>query len=322
MKSDRATSLPVLAVVVPCLNEEEVLPDTHEALKEQLDHMCCQGQISSESYVLYVDDGSTDRTWEVIASLGDRAYGISLSRNCGHQEALLAGLEHAAGSADVFVTIDADLQDDVSVIAEMVKKFHAGAEVVYGVRRHRPTDSGFKRITARMFYRAMRLLGVQIVSDHADFRLLGRKAVADLMEYEERNIFLRGLLPLLGYRQETVEYERLPRRAGNTKYPLSKMMDFAAEGITSFSVRPVRMLFWIGVFFLLVTTGIFCYALVRYFTGHTIEGWTSLILSIWLCTGMILIGLGIIGEYVGKIYIEVKKRPRHRVARIWPEKKK
>lgn len=306
---------PRLTVVVPCLNEEEVLPDTHRSLCGVLQQLEDSGAVAPGSRVLYVDDGSTDSTWETISSLGMRACGISLARNYGHQEALLAGLEQASLEADILITIDADLQDDVSVIPLMVGKWREGADVVYGIRRRRRDDSFFKRTSARAFYGTMRLLGAQTVSDHADFRLMSARAVADLLEYGERNLFLRGLMPLLGYRQDSVFYDRRPRIAGRTKYPLSKMMDFAADGITSFSVRPVRMLFWIGVLFLLVAIVILCYVLIRHFSGHTIEGWTSLMLSVWFCTGTVLIGLGIIGEYVGKVYIEVKRRPRSKIIR-------
>ena len=311
----RRNAIPRLAVVVPCLNEEEALPILNEKLTGVLNRLTVEGNIASGSRIIYVDDGSTDRTWQVITDLaGQMAGGIRLSRNCGHQEALMAGMETALPDFDAVVTIDADMQDDAEAIAEMVRMYSEGADVVYGIRRDRSSDSWFKRMSAKEFYRMMRRLGVECVGNHADFRLLSRRAVADLMDYSERNLFLRGIIPLLGGRQENVYYERGRRAAGKTKYPFLKMIDFAVDGITSFSVRPVRMLFFIGLAFMLTALGIFIYVMVRHFSGETIEGWTSLMLSIWFCTGILLMGLGIIGEYIGKIYIEVKHRPRFRIS--------
>lgn len=309
-------SSPRLGVVVPCLNEEESLPSTCCALLGILEQLAAKGAISPGSFILFVDDGSSDCSWEVMRQLAGKpgVKAIRLSRNYGHQEALVAGLGEAQPFADAIITLDADLQDDPSVIGEMLELYSAGADVVYGVRRRRPADGWFKKNSAGLFYSLLRKLGVKAVPNHADYRLLSNRAVADLLEFGERNIFLRGIVPLLGYRQETVTYDRAPRRRGTTKYPLSKMLDFAADGITSFSVRPVRMLFWIGVAFILTAIGILIYVMCRYFGGETIEGWTSLMLSIWFCTGVLLMGLGIIGEYIGKIYIEVKQRPRFRIS--------
>ncbi len=306
---------PRLAIIVPCRNEEEALPATDSALRTLIDGMESRGEVAQGSFLLYVDDGSTDDTWRVIRGLsGSRAKGIRLSRHCGHQEALMAGLEETVDEADACVTVDADLQDDISVIPRMVSLYRDGAEIVYGVREDRASDSWFKRTSAKAFYGTMQSLGAESVGNHADFRLMGRRAVADLLEYGERNLFLRGIVPLLGYRQEQVGYRRGERTAGTTKYPLLKMLDFAANGITSFSVRPVRMLLVLGLLFMFTAFCIFVYVMIRHFSGDTIEGWTSLMLSIWFCTGVLLMGLGIIGEYIGKIYIEVKRRPRYRVS--------
>lgn len=314
-----ASCPPRLAIVVPCYNEEEVLPLTGSMLSGVLRQLVESGAVARESFVLYVDDGSSDFTWSKILSLAsDGARGIRLSRHCGHQEALMAGMEYAAERSDACVTIDADMQDDAEVIADMVALYAQGADIVYGVRDSRGNDSRFKRGTAKAFYSTMRRLGAGVIDNHADFRLMSTRAVCDLMDYGERNLFLRGIVPLLGYRQEKVYYERKERRAGATKYPLHKMLDFAVNGITSFSVRPVRMIFFIGLAFMLTALGIFIYVLIRHFTGETIEGWTSLILSIWFCTGILLMGLGVIGEYIGKIYIEVKRRPRFRIAETAP----
>ncbi|MDE6423597.1 MAG: glycosyltransferase family 2 protein [Muribaculaceae bacterium] len=304
-----------LAIIVPCLNEEEILPHTIGVLSNLLTDMVAGGEVSPGSFLLLVDDGSCDSTWQLIsAHASPTVKGVSLSHRCGQQIALLAGLEEALPEAEMFITIDADLQDDVSVIPEMVKAHEDGADIVYGVRRDRNKDSWMKKNTASMFYSTMRHLGVDCVSNHADFRLMSSRAVTDLLDYRERNLYLRGLVPMLGYRQACVFYDRKPRLAGQSKYPVRKMFDFAIDGITSFSVRPVRMLFWLGIIFTLTAFGIGIYSLIRHFTGETIAGWTSLMLSIWFCTGVLLMGLGIIGEYIGKIYIEVKKRPRYKVA--------
>lgn len=305
----------VLAVVVPCYDEADVLPSTNAALLEKLDAMASEGVIARDSFIVYVDDRSADNTWDVINSFASpRVRGVRLSRRCGHQCALLAGIEEAVAECDACVTIDADLQDDPEVLSAMVGRFKEGADIVYGVRRDRHTDSWLKRTSAGNFYRVMRGLGVDCVSNHADYRLMSRRAATDLLQYGERNLFLRGIVPQLGYDQAEVYYDRRKRMAGYSKYPVRRMLDFAIDGITSFSVRPVRMLFWLGMVFMLTALAIGIYAVVRHFQGATIEGWTSLILSIWFCTGILLIGLGIVGEYIGKIYIEVKHRPRYRIS--------
>lgn len=320
-----------LAIISPCLNEDAMLPHTIPTLMKLLSSLKQEGKIADDSFLLFVDDGSSDATWSIITEYASKENasnseksgegknpkkirGIRLSKQCGHQAALLAGMETALPDCDVCITIDADLQDDPDTIPEMLEAHEKGADIVFGVRRHRDNDSWLKKSSASFFYRTMRNLGVESVYNHADFRLMSSKAVADLLDYEERNLFLRGLVPLLGYRQECVYYDRNPRIAGKSKYPFRKMFDFAIDGITSFSVRPVRMLFWLGIAFMLTAICMGCYVIFRHFSGETIEGWTSLILSIWFCTGMLLMGLGIIGEYIGKIYIEVKKRPRYRIA--------
>lgn len=291
-----------------------MLPHTIPALRNVMTSLKREGKISDDSFILFVDDGSNDATWSIITeNASDELKGIRLSKQCGHQAALLAGMETALPDCDLIITIDSDLQDDPGIIPKMLEKYDDGADIVFGVRHHREEDSWLKKNSASFFYRTMKNLGVESVYNHADFRLMSSRAVADLLDYGERNLFLRGLVAQLGYRQECVYYDRAPRIAGESKYPVRKMLDFAIDGITSFSVRPVRMLFWMGIAFMLTAFFMGCYVIFRYFSGETIEGWTSLMLSIWFCTGILLMGLGVIGEYIGKIYIEVKKRPRFRI---------
>ncbi len=305
-----------LAIVVPCFNEEEVLPQTNERLRGLLDEMMRQHLVGEESYILYVDDGSRDRTWPIIAGYSDadvHVRGLKLAGNVGHQNALMAGLDTARLDADVTVSIDADLQDDIHVIPEMVRKFDGGCDIVYGVRRKRTTDSFFKRTTAQMFYKFMSGMGVKSVYNHADFRLMSRRAVDALCMYEERNLFLRGLVPLLGYKTDSVYYDRLERQAGESKYPLSKMLSFAVDGITSFSVKPLRLIFYLGSAFLLISLGILIYVIVALCEGRGVQGWASLMLSIWFVGGCMLICLSIIAAYIGRIYTEGKHRPRYNI---------
>lgn len=309
-----------LIIVIPCYNEEEVLPSTHSRLAALIEKMAADGLVDiSRSRLLYVDDGSRDSTWSLIEGFAahDRlACGIKLAGNSGHQNALMAGLEAAADMGDVTVTIDADLQDDINVIPDMVRHYtDSGCEVVYGVRRNRGSDTWFKRRSALVFYKLMHRLGVQTVYNHADFRLMSTVAVRQLCQYRERNLFLRGIVPLIGYRSACVYYDRGERTAGTSKYPLSKMVNFAIDGITSFSIRPVRMVFTLGLVFMVIALVILVYVLYNHFTGHTAWGWSSIILSIWFVGGCILLGLGIVGEYIGKIYMEVKGRPRFNVER-------
>ena len=307
---------PVLAIVVPCYKEEAVLPETHCRLSALLDAMIAFGEVDASSYVLYVNDGSRDQTWPLICRLhGEEKYacGLNLAANVGHQNALMAGLETVKERCDVAVSIDADLQDDVEAIRAMVASYKQGHDIVYGVRQERATDTLFKRTTAQTFYRLMQRMGVNVVYNHADFRLMSRKALQYLCRFRERNLFLRGLIPLVGYQTDVVKYNRAKRFAGESKYPLRKMLNFAIDGITSFSVKPVRMIFWIGCLFVLAAFGVVVWILHAYVMHQTIPGWSSLMISIWLVGGVILIALGVVGEYVGKIYIEVKDRPRYNV---------
>ena len=303
-----------LAIIVPCYNEEEVLPQTIERLTTLLEEMIQHRQAGENSYILFVDDGSSDGTWRYIEQrCSDHVRGLKLAGNVGHQNALMAGLDTARADAEVTVSIDADLQDDIRAIPEMMKKFDSGIDIVYGVRRKRSTDSWFKRNTAQMFYRFMSSMGVKSVYNHADFRLMSRRAVDALCQYEERNLFLRGLVPLLGYKTDSVYYDRLERNAGESKYPFSKMMSFAIDGVTSFSVKPLRLIFDLGMIFLLISLAILVYVIVSLCKGNGVQGWASLMLSIWFVGGCMLICLSIIAAYIGRIYTEGKHRPRYNI---------
>ena len=308
-----------LYIVVPCYKEEEVLPETSKRLREKLHALMETGKISRESRILFVNDGSKDRTWEIISELHDQDpifSGVNLSRNRGHQNALLAGLTTAVQYADMLISMDADLQDDVNAVDAMVDAYHEGFEVVYGVRSSRKTDSFFKRFTAEGFYKLMKALGVDIVFNHADYRLMSKRAVEGLMEFEEVNLFLRGIVPQIGYKWTTVEYERAKRFAGESKYPLKKMLAFAFDGITSFSVKPMRLILSLGAIIFILSIAALIWALIARFTGHTEGGWASLMCSIWMIGGIQLLCLGVIGEYIGKIYKETKKRPRFIIERV------
>lgn len=305
-----------LSIIVPCYYEEAVLPETTKRLLKLLEELINDNVISSDSYILYVNDGSRDRTWALIEeyhSLYKHIKGVNLAGNVGHQNALIAGLSVALDSCDIAITIDADLQDDVNAIRDMVKKYDEGSDIVYGVRASRKTDTWFKRATAQGFYRIMKFLGVKSVYNHADYRLMSKRAVQYLLSFRERNIFLRGLVPLIGYKTDCVYYDRAERFAGESKYPLRKMLTFAFDGITSFSVVPVHMVLIMGLLFLLVAFSILIWVGYLIITGGTIRGWASLMLSIWFCSGCLLVGMGIVGEYIGKIYIEVKDRPRYNI---------
>ena len=303
-----------LYIVVPCYKEQEVLPETSRRLKEKVLALRAQGKISDKSRIMFVNDGSSDNTWPIISQLHEQEpdifSGVNLSRNRGHQNALLAGLLTAVNYADMIISMDADLQDDINAVDAMVNHYHEGYEVVYGVRSKRDTDTFFKRFTAEGFYKVMKALGVDIVFNHADYRLMSRRAVEGLAQFGEVNLFLRGIVPQIGYKWTTVTYERAERFAGESKYPLKKMLAFAADGITSFSVKPIRMVFSLGVVVFLVSLVMLVYALIAKLTGHTSAGWTSLMGSIWLIGGIQLLSLGVVGEYVGKIYKETKHRPR------------
>ena len=301
------------AIVVPCYNEEAVLNETTGRLLEVMQRVA-EKHADLQGRIVYVDDGSRDGTWSLIGSLSKQhpqVMGLKLAHNAGHQHALWAGLEWAAAHVDAAISIDADLQDDVNVIPEMIDCFLGGKDIVYGVRRDRPTDTWFKRTTALAFYKLMSKLGGDIVYNHADYRLMSRRTLAALMTYGERNLFLRGMVRTLGFPQAMVYYDRGERFAGESKYPLRKMLAFAIDGITSFSVRPLRLISIVGLSFMLVALAVIVYGLVAWLCGRTIQGWTSLLVSLWFIGGAILVALGVIGEYVGKIYAEVKRRPRY-----------
>lgn len=305
-----------LAIVVPCYNEEAVLKETNRQLTRVIDQLVAEGLVDQQSYIIYVNDGSKDRTWQIIADLYKRSRyvcGINLSSNVGHQNALMAGVEVAEIWAHAIVTIDADLQDDVQVIRDMVVAYLEGKDIVYGVRKKRKTDTWFKRTTALAFYSLMKKMGVKTVYNHADYRLMSYRAVQSLLEYHERNLFLRGLVPLMGYKTACVYYDRKERLAGESKYPFRKMLAFAMDGITSFSVKPVHFVLLLGVFFLFIALGILVYVVHAWMAGNSVPGWSSLMLSMWFCSGCTLIALGIVGEYIGKIYMEVKQRPRYHI---------
>lgn len=303
-----------LVIVVPCYNEEEVLKETTHRLSEVLHRMENDEQITVGK-ILYVDDGSKDTTWRLIeqfAAQNPYVSGLKLAHNVGHQQALWAGLEYVANEDfDAAVSIDADLQDDVNAIIEMVDLYHQGYEIIYGVRRERKTDTWFKKYTALFFYKLLRSIGGDVVYNHADFRLMSKRTLQALTSFPERNLFLRGMVCLLGYSSTSVLYDRKERFAGESKYPFSKMLNFALDGITSFSVKPLRMITMLGVLFMLVALVIIVYALSAFWGGHVIPGWTSLLVSLWFIGGAILTAIGVIGEYIGKIYKEVKRRPRY-----------
>ena len=302
-----------LFCVIPCYNEQEVLPETSARIRDKLKDLISKDKISSDSRILFVNDGSRDETWNIIKRLHSEDpifQGINLSKNMGHQNALLAGLMTAKDHCDVSISMDADLQDDINAIDEMIDKFNDGCDVVYGVRSSRATDTFFKRATAEGFYKIMNGLGANTVYNHADFRLMSRRALLGLAEFGEVNLFLRGIVPMVGYKSDVVYYERAERFAGESKYPLRKMISFAIEGITSLSTKPIKMITGLGIFIFIVSIAVLIYSLVRHFTGNTIPGWTTTVLSVWAIGGLIMISLGVIGEYIGKIYLETKNRPR------------
>lgn len=307
----------VLYMVIPCYNEEEVLPETTKRLEKKLGDLIKKKVISEKSKVMYVNDGSKDKTWELIKKINkDNSMftGICLSRNRGHQNALVAGLLTAKEYADVVISMDADLQDDINAIDGMLEKYYDGCDIVYGVRSARKTDTFFKRVTAEGFYKFMQMMGVDVVYNHADYRLTSKKVLNNFQDYKEVNLFLRGIFPLIGYKSDKVYYERAERFAGESKYPLKKMLNFAWDGITSFSVKPLRLICTLGFVILFISIVIMIYSLVRKLTGNTIDGWTFLNISIWFIGGLQMISLGVIGEYVGKMYNETKARPRFIIA--------
>ncbi|WNV81090.1 glycosyltransferase family 2 protein [Bacillus atrophaeus] len=307
---------PLLTIVVPCYNEEEVFEETSRQLTSVLNSLTAEKLISEESKILFVDDGSRDRTWSLIALesvKNSKVTGLKLACNVGHQKALLAGLHKAKHRSDCVISIDADLQDDISVIREFILKFHEGCEIVYGVRRSRKTDTFFKRTTALGFYRLMNKLGIQLIYNHADFRLMNKRSLEELGRYPEANLFLRGIVPMIGFRSAKVMYDRKERVAGETKYPLKKMLSFAFNGITSFSVAPIRFFTLIGFLLFLLSAMAGIGVIIQKMLGYTNAGWASLIISIWFLGGLQLMGIGIIGEYIGTIFTEVKRRPKYAV---------
>lgn len=303
----------ILYIVIPCYNEEEVLPETAKRLKVKMNSLIEKRKISPESRVVMVNDGSKDKTWSIIKALHEEDplfSGINLSRNRGHQNALLAGLMTAKDLADATVSMDADLQDDINAIDEMVDKFLDGCDIVYGVRSKRTTDSFFKRFTAESFYRLMNAMGANTVFNHADYRLMSKRALEGLAQFKEVNLFLRGIVPMIGYRTDTVTYERSERFAGESKYPLKKMVAFAMEGITSLSVKPIRLITGLGFVVFMVSIIMLIYIFVRFCMGATVAGWASVAVSVWAIGGLMLLSIGVVGEYIGKIYLESKARPR------------
>lgn len=324
IRSKTRREIPLLCLVVPCYNEEEVLPESIPELRRALISMIDDGLIKATSFLLLVNDGSTDETWSIIESFAKQSptateagvSGLSLTRNRGHQMALIAGLDMARGLADVTISIDSDLQDDTRVMHDMILKYLDGADIVYGVRHKRDSDTTFKRQSAQGYYRLMKFLGVELVYNHADYRLLSRRVLRALDRYEERNLFLRGLIPQLGFPHAEVYYDRKARELGESKYTLTKMLRLAGEGVTSFTVRPIRLIGLLGVMVFSISIVILIYILLRYFSGQTVEGWTTTVASVWALGGLQILSLSVIGEYVGKIYLEAKRRPRYLIERV------
>ena len=303
----------ILYLVIPCYNEQEVLPETSRRLKEKMESLMDRNMISRDSKIMFVNDGSKDRTWEMIEELHDQDplyQGVKLSRNRGHQNALLGGLMTAKEYADMVISLDADLQDDIDVIDQFVEKYYEGCDIVYGVRSARTTDTFFKRFTAEGFYKIINLMGGEVVFNHADYRLMSKRALNELANYKEVNLFLRGIVPMIGFKTDVVTYERHERLAGESKYPLKKMLALAVDGITSLSIKPIRFIVFLGFMIFMCSILMLIYSLVQHFLGNTSIGWTSLIVSIWAIGGLQLLAIGVIGEYIGKIYLETKERPR------------
>lgn len=309
----------VLYIVVPCYNEQEVLWETSSRLYHKMLTLMQEGKISSKSRIMFVNDGSKDETWQIIAKLHQQNKifgGINLTRNRGHQNALLAGLMIAKESADMVISMDADLQDDINAVDEMIEKYYNGCDIVYGVRSSRKKDTFFKRFTAEMFYRIMNVLGAQVLFNHADYRLMSKRALEGLSEFKEVNLFLRGIVPMIGYTSDVVEYERGERFAGESKYPLKKMISFALEGITSLSTEPIRYITMLGFAVFVVSLLMLIYSIVVWLQGNTVAGWASVICSVWAIGGLILLSIGVVGEYIGKIYLETKARPRFQIREV------
>ena len=312
-----------LAIVVPCYNEEEILPETINRLNNKINELIKDNKVSDKSYILFIDDGSTDKTWELIiknSKSTPNIKGIKLSRNQGHQNALLAGINYVENRCDYLISLDADLQDDINTIVQMVDKFNEGFEIVYGVRNDRNSDSILKKSTAENYYRFMKLIGVELVFNHADYRLMSNKAISYFNNFTEINLFIRGIIPLIGLKSTKIYYSRKKRLAGESKYPLRKMLSFALNGITSFSIIPLRIISYIGIIVFILSFIMGCYILyLGLFTNLTIPGWSSTVLPIYFIGGIQLLSIGIVGEYIGKIYIETKKRPRYFIEEILDE---
>lgn len=308
---------PILYIVVPCYNEEAVLPQTNFIFATKINDLVIDGKISEKSRVLFVNDGSKDKTWEIISNLAnenDVFSGISLSRNKGHQNALLAGLDEARKYADITISIDCDGQDDINAVDEMVDAYLSGSDIVYGVRKDRSSDSFLKRASAQGFYKFLNLMGAEVVYNHADYRLMSKRVLDEFFKFKEVNIYLRGMVPLIGFKSSVVYYNRSPRVAGKSHYPLRRMLSLAFNGITSLSVKPIRIITTVGVFVSIISFFLIIWSVISYFVGSTVSGWASLISAISFFGGIQLISLGVIGEYIGKIYTEVKKRPRYIIA--------
>lgn len=306
-------------LVIPCYNEKEVLPETSKQLRAIMEDLVKRGKIGNDSKIAFVNDGSKDTTWNIISQLHDENplfTGINLAHNRGHQNALFAGLMTAKDYADAAISLDADLQDDVDAIEQFIDKYLEGKDIVYGVRSTRETDTAFKRGTAHAFYKLMNAMGADTLEDHADYRLMSKRALEALSEYEEVNLFLRGIVPMIGFETDVVYYKRHERFAGESKYPLKKMLSFAVEGVTSFSIKPIRLITALGFFLFSISVLLLAYFLVLWFMGHTVAGWTTIVISVWGIGGLQLLALGVIGEYIGKIYMEVKHRPRYKIESV------
>ena len=313
----------ILYIVVPCYNEQEVLRETAKLLREKLENLINNGTVSHKSRILFVNDGSKDRTLEIIEELYRECElfeGVNLSRNRGHQNALLAGLTVAKEKCDVTISMDADLQDDINAVDDMLREYYSGSDIVYGVRSKRKNDSFFKRFTAELFYRIMNFLGAETVFNHADYRLMSKRALIGLMSFKEVNLFLRGIVPMIGYRTSSIYYERAERFAGESKYPLKKMISFALQGITSLSIKPIRFITLIGFLIFIISLFMIIYFIVVWAIGKTVVGWATVVCSVWLIGGLIMLSLGVIGEYIGKIYLESKERPKFIIEKILEHK--
>ncbi len=305
-----------LAIIVPCYNEQEVILTTIKQIDQLLTSLIKKEKIANDSYVIYVNDGSNDDTWNIIENnykVYQHLQGLNLAGNVGHQNALLAGMHHVSDKCDMAISIDADLQDDINVIEQMIDKYYQGCNIVYGVRDDRSSDTVFKRFTAQTFYKLMQFLGVKSIYNHADFRLMDKRALKFLKEYPERNLFLRGIVTLLGLNSDCVYYSRKEREAGESKYPLKKMLSFAFDGITSFSIKPITMILLLGIILMFFSIIAIIYTLFSYINGHSVAGWASLMISIWFLSGVQLFGIGLVGEYIGKVYLETKRRPRYHI---------